>query len=122
MRTRLGNNSKALKLQIVCLLLSVLSGCSLIGAKVGQEVDDSVLGDDENRHKYEAQYMVEGLEEDIAIIQAILAAPEGEREFVDPDPCKDANSIQVCTLKTGCWCEVRKRRTLLNDSESARKE
>ncbi|MCG8489778.1 MAG: hypothetical protein MI756_20075 [Chromatiales bacterium] len=107
MEAMLRSISQSMKLQFICLLLSVLSGCSLIGAKIGQKVDDSAFGDAENKHKYEAQYMVEGLEEDIAIIQAILAGPESE--YVDPDPCKDENSIQVCTVKKGCWCEVRKR-------------
>jgi hypothetical protein len=91
-------------------LLPLLSSCSFIGAKIGKEVDESILGDDENKHKYETQYMVEGLEEDIQIIKAIFADSEKVVEDNDPDPCKDINSIQVCSLRKGCWCEVRNNR------------
>jgi hypothetical protein len=50
-------------------LLPLLPGCSLIGASIGEEVDKSIIGDNEKAHKYESQYMVEGLEEDIKIIE-----------------------------------------------------
>ncbi|MGD8912984.1 MAG: hypothetical protein PVJ68_09620 [Candidatus Thiodiazotropha sp.] len=87
-------------------LLPFLSGCSLIGAKIGKEVDRSIFGDIENKHKYESKYMVEGLEEDIEIIKEIFSKKESENKYIDPDPCKDINSIQICTLKKGCWCEI----------------
>jgi hypothetical protein len=87
--------------------LPFLPGCSLIGANIGKEVDKSIFGDIENKHKYESQYMVEGLEEDIEIIKEILGKTEKDNKYVDPNPCKDINSIQVCTFKKGCWCEIK---------------
>jgi hypothetical protein len=98
----------AMTLKITYLLFFLfLTGCSLIGAGIGKEVDNSIFGDKENRHKYESQYMAEGLEEDVEIIKEILRKSDKSNEYVDPDPCKAINSIQVCTLKKGCWCEVK---------------
>lgn len=90
---------------IYLLLPPILSSCSLLGAKIGKEVDDSAFGDTENKHKYEAQYMAEGLEEDVEIIKAIFSKAEKRPNYIDPDPCKEKDSIQVCTVKKGCWCE-----------------
>jgi hypothetical protein len=99
---------KSMKLKTIYLLIfPFLAGCSLIGANIGKQVDKSIIGDEENRHKYESQYMVEGLEEDIVILKEMLTKPNKSNKYVDPDPCKDTNSIQVCTLKKGCWCEIR---------------
>ncbi len=95
-------------MKISLLLFVFLTGCSLIGANIGKQVDKSIFGDEENPHKYESQYMVEGLEEDIEVVKEIFGKTEKSNEYVDPDPCKDTNSIQVCTLKKGCWCEIKK--------------
>jgi hypothetical protein len=89
------------------LLFPFLAGCSLIGASIGKQVDKSIFGDEENRHKYESQYMVEGLEEDVVIFKEMLTKQNKSDAYVDSDPCKDTNSIQVCTLRKGCWCETR---------------
>jgi hypothetical protein len=97
-----------MKLQTYCLLIiPFLTGCSLLGAGIGKAVDRSFIGDDDDRHKYESEYMVEGLQEDVVIIQEMLTRPEKSSTYIDPDPCKGINSIQVCTLSEGCWCETR---------------
>lgn len=87
------------------LVLSLLSGCSLIGAEIGKEVDRSIQSDTDDPHKYETQYFVEGLDTDIEIVKAIFTQPEKEQPYVVPDPCKDENTYQVCSVKKGCWCE-----------------
>ena len=92
-----------MKIIIFISILPLLSSCSIFGAMFGSAVDDSVLGDDENKSKYESQYMVEGLQEDVAFIKAMLSSDE--KEVVDERPCKPPETIQVCTLSKGCWCE-----------------
>jgi hypothetical protein len=92
-----------MKTIIFISILPLLSSCSIFGAMLGSAVDDSVLGDDENKSKYESEYMVEGLQEDVAFIKAILSSDE--KEVVDNRPCKAPETIQECTVNKGCWCE-----------------
>ena len=91
------------------IIIPLLSGCSVIGAEIGEEVDRSALGDSEDRHKYEAQYMVEGLETDVEIIKAILTKPEEEPPYIVDNQCKEKDTVQVCSAKKGCWCEKYQR-------------
>jgi hypothetical protein len=91
---------------LAATFVSLLSGCSLIGAELGEEVDESSLGDASRPQKYQAQYFEEGLEIDAEIIKALLHEPEVESPYVVDYPCKGGGRIQVCSVKKGCWCET----------------
>lgn len=91
---------------IPVFIILLLPGCSLVGYMVGKEVDRSALGDSVDKHKFETQYMLEGMEIDIEITKAILSQPEQEPVLVvDTGPCKEQDTIQVCSVKRGCSCE-----------------
>jgi hypothetical protein len=97
---------KMRRLMILIFIILLLPGCSLVGYMLGKEVDRSAPGDSVDKHKFETQYMLEGLEIDIEITKAILSQPEQKPEFiVDTGPCKEQNAIQVCSIKRGCSCE-----------------
>ncbi len=65
-----------MKIIIFISILPFLSSCSVFGGLLGNAVDDSVFGDDENKNKYESQYVVEGLQEDVEFIKAMLSSDE----------------------------------------------
>ena len=84
---------------ILILIISIfLHGCSVIGNQLGEIVDETT-----GEEKYQDKYTLEGLEEDIEIINEIFTREE-EEEF-DNRACKEPGTHQVCTFKKGCWCE-----------------
>ena len=91
---------------IVVLMTPLLMNCSLIGAELGEEVDRSVHSDAESSSKYEALYFAKGLEWDLEIIKALLTRPPEESIYVVTQPCQGENTVQVCSVKKGCWCKA----------------
>ena len=82
----------------ICLLIFatlVAGGCSILGSKLGSNVDKA-LGKD----KYETQYAIEGLEVDIEIIKALV---EKREKQVWDGPWTDPAKTYLCSEIPSCW-------------------
>lgn len=89
---------------IVILACVYISGCSIIGGKIGREIDEGLgHGGDE----YETALAEIGMETDIEILMAIYNSGKEEVavEEIDDFACKEPTARQVCTALKGCWCE-----------------
>lgn len=90
----------------------LLSGCTVIGALVGNEVDEHL-----NEDKYGVDYAGIGLEADIDVIKYLIA-PKSTEAAPEPDRgiCENPDEINTCSaIKGTCWCEVR---TMIEGSPS----
>jgi hypothetical protein len=91
---------------IPVFIILLLPGCSLMGFMLGKEVDRFAAADSGDKHKYETQYMLEGMEIDIELARAIISQAEQEPAYiVDTGPCKEPDTTQVCSVRKGCSCE-----------------
>ena len=78
-------------------LIFINTGCSLIGNKLGEKVDNVL-----DEEKYADQYAKEGLEEDVKAIKAFLTPSKKNKEEWK-DPWVEKQELQYCSQIPSCW-------------------
>lgn len=90
---------------ITLFIFISITGCTILGGEIGEEIDE-VMGS--GGDEYETMLAEEGLETDIEILKTIinnLGEEEVVEEVTDNVACAEPSSRQICTALKGCWCE-----------------
>ncbi|WP_293931734.1 hypothetical protein [Iodobacter sp.] len=87
---------------IILFCLAALSGCTLLGAVIGKQLDDH-----RENPIYENKLAAEGFNVDVELIKGIVNSPKKAEPWEEKSLCEINIEKRVCSAKSGeCWCEA----------------